>query len=281
MKVDKVSPETNSMNSQPGYYSLIQFCPDRSRLEAANVGVLLFCSSLDYLDLRLSEDCERIQRFFGKNSFDSGRVEAIMRAFAHRLRSARPTLKSVDALDQFRQTQANALLLTPLRPVKIKQADDDLKALFSELVEDQPQKRERPRLLLPELDKVFKDLAQSGRAQLSYRVRLPLLGKVIRFPYAYENGIVNLIKPQRFPSDENRATGTAMRLAIEGDQVAKHGAESDGRDKQVVVVADFGNDRSRPSLSGRILNVLHEYRIKTVTQQELPVFIDQVRREAH
>ena len=25
-----------------GYYSVIQFCPDRSRLEAANVGVLLF-----------------------------------------------------------------------------------------------------------------------------------------------------------------------------------------------------------------------------------------------
>ena len=31
------------MSGRQGYYSLIQFCPDRFRSEAANVGVLVFC----------------------------------------------------------------------------------------------------------------------------------------------------------------------------------------------------------------------------------------------
>ena len=35
-----------------GYYSVIQYCPDRSRLEAANVGVLLFVPAGGYLRAR-------------------------------------------------------------------------------------------------------------------------------------------------------------------------------------------------------------------------------------
>ena len=29
-----------------GYYSAIQYCPDRSRMEAANVGVMLLCPQI-------------------------------------------------------------------------------------------------------------------------------------------------------------------------------------------------------------------------------------------
>lgn len=32
-----------------GYYSIIQYCPDLSRFEAANVGVLLFCPERAFL----------------------------------------------------------------------------------------------------------------------------------------------------------------------------------------------------------------------------------------
>jgi hypothetical protein len=31
------------MEKQLGYYSIIQFCPELSQLEALNVGVVLFC----------------------------------------------------------------------------------------------------------------------------------------------------------------------------------------------------------------------------------------------
>ena len=37
------------MKPSKGYYSLIQYCPDLGRLEAANVGVLLFCPERGFL----------------------------------------------------------------------------------------------------------------------------------------------------------------------------------------------------------------------------------------
>jgi len=42
------------MNPTNGYYSLVQYCPDPSRVEAANVGAILFCPTLPYLDVRMS-----------------------------------------------------------------------------------------------------------------------------------------------------------------------------------------------------------------------------------
>ena len=38
------------------YYCLIQYCPDMSRLEAANVGVVLFCPEKGFLAARMSRD---------------------------------------------------------------------------------------------------------------------------------------------------------------------------------------------------------------------------------
>lgn len=40
------------MNTSKGYYSLVQYCPDRSRMESANLGVVLFCPDLDFLDVK-------------------------------------------------------------------------------------------------------------------------------------------------------------------------------------------------------------------------------------
>ena len=37
------------MNSKRGYYSLIQFCPEPSRAEAVNLGVLLFCPEAGFI----------------------------------------------------------------------------------------------------------------------------------------------------------------------------------------------------------------------------------------
>ena len=52
------------MTAHKGYYSVVQYCRDRSRLEAANTGVLLFCPELGYLQARTSRDNARIRRFF-------------------------------------------------------------------------------------------------------------------------------------------------------------------------------------------------------------------------
>ena len=70
-----------------GYYSLIQYCPDRSRLEGANIGVVLFCPERRFLQARLSNGNDRLRRFFGAGSFDPSALAAAKRAIAARLQT--------------------------------------------------------------------------------------------------------------------------------------------------------------------------------------------------
>lgn len=118
-----------------GYYGLIQYCPDASRAEAANVGVILFCPEPHFIGARISEGNERIRRFFGKDRpFDWGRVDAAKRAIVARLMTSRAELRSVEDLNRFIATRANELQVTPLRSVKVQYPEADLDALFKELV---------------------------------------------------------------------------------------------------------------------------------------------------
>ena len=53
------------MNAHRGYYSLIQYCPDLSRLEAVNVGVVLFCPEPRFIEARTSAGNDKPRRLFG------------------------------------------------------------------------------------------------------------------------------------------------------------------------------------------------------------------------
>ena len=75
------------MNASKGYYSLIQYCPDLSRLEAANVGVLLFCPERQFIQARVSHNNDRIRRFFSPEQTDWPQLNALKDSVARRLRS--------------------------------------------------------------------------------------------------------------------------------------------------------------------------------------------------
>ena len=53
------------MKPEKGYYSVIQYCPDLGRFEAANMGVLLFCPESGFLKSLMSGNNSRIIKFFG------------------------------------------------------------------------------------------------------------------------------------------------------------------------------------------------------------------------
>ncbi len=54
------------MTPQKGYYSLIQFCPDASRLESINIGVILFCPEMGFLDDKTSSNTRRAEKLVGR-----------------------------------------------------------------------------------------------------------------------------------------------------------------------------------------------------------------------
>jgi hypothetical protein len=77
------------MSAIQGYFCLIQYCPDLARQEAVNVGVLVFCPQSGFLEIKLTEDNDRVARLFGKHSFHPASLDAAKRGLVYRLTAHR------------------------------------------------------------------------------------------------------------------------------------------------------------------------------------------------
>ena len=117
------------MERAKGYYCIVQYTPDRSRGEAANVGVLLFSPEHHFLDVELSPSEERVQRFFGAEwPLDLERIRAMKASLQKRLRVEAERFQTLADLEQFVATRANEIILTPPRPVAVADPRADLEA---------------------------------------------------------------------------------------------------------------------------------------------------------
>src|ERR1700743_2405554 len=103
------------MNQHKSYYSLIQFCPDPSRLEGINLGVLVYSPDHRRLAFRLTESNQRIRKFFGQQDWNF--IDRMRESLRSRLQSEK--FETVADLESFIAKRANVIQLTPVRPLKI------------------------------------------------------------------------------------------------------------------------------------------------------------------
>lgn len=269
------------MKPKRGYYSLIQFCPNVSRLEAVNVGVVLFCPEFNFLDARTSGNNRRAEKLVGRGNLEKSALNAAKRSIERRLDVDRESFKDLDDLRRFVDSRGNWLKLTEPRPVKVFEPSEELVKLYDELVGGPSFKRQQleEKQLFPSLETTFTKLHSEGRAELDIRVKVPVLSRSINIPYAYQNGSLNLIKPHRFSSRENSSEGAAMRLAMEGDLLQRHGTDH-GVNARLIVVSAFDIECS-PGLVRRVSSLFGEYDIKNVAGDEIDEFIASVEIEAH
>jgi hypothetical protein len=82
--------------NQPGFYSVVRFCPDSDRGEAVNIGVIVGAPALG-LRLRMAEQNERVERWFGTKAVDGARLTLIKDGFAERLKEVEPTAEALAA----------------------------------------------------------------------------------------------------------------------------------------------------------------------------------------
>ncbi len=102
--------------AQKGYYSLVQFCPDDSRLESVNIGLAVFLPDVPRVFIRWARNSKpRIHKVFG--SQDWVFVEQQKQAIDSRLRNNQD-FSTRDSIDRFAETRASAVRLTNARPVK-------------------------------------------------------------------------------------------------------------------------------------------------------------------
>jgi len=100
------------------YYSLVHYCPDSSRLETVNVGVVLACPREKFVDAQFASTNTRVRRLFGKDGLDLPSLNNAKRALANRIRHSSRELSSESALAGFAASRGNDLTLTPPRPMR-------------------------------------------------------------------------------------------------------------------------------------------------------------------
>jgi hypothetical protein len=262
------------MNPTRGYYSLIQFCPDLSRLEAANIGVVLFCPELDFLDVRMAGDNSRIQRFFGKRSFDWSRINSYKQGIKERLEIEGKDFRGPEDLKSFGERRGNSIQLTPPRPITVREPRKDLEQLFEEVVGQ----RRRPnavksfrRRFVEQLDKAN----LGSKLKRDIQIHIPSLNKEIDVPFGYRDGRFNLIQPVSFhANDPAQVRRTASAHAIDGIALYEHSDREFG-ELELVVVGSFRTNTKE--VREDVRRILAQGRTKLYAASEVEDLIQEIR----
>lgn len=264
------------MTSERAYYSLIQFCPDSSRLEAANIGVLLYCPGRDFIKAEVSKGNRRVKRFFGEGSFDRVQLNSFKKAFCRRFELERDAFRTTEDVERFISTRANQLRMTPLRPMRCSDPDAELRSLFIELVGGHAF-RTRESVSFPELRTAFKSPELFGRIEFEKEVVVPTVGKKVTVPYAYRNGVMNLIRTCGFTGSPDEAVKRAEIVAVDGHLLRKHSC-STTTGMELVVVSRFSP--ALESVQSRIAGLFDDLGVQHFPGNRLSELIEKVRREA-
>lgn len=207
------------MKTTTGYYSIIQYCPDPSRQEAANVGVVLFCPELDYMGVRTAKGNDRIRRFFRPKDIDRDQLNTMKLSIQRRLEIDREEFRELADLEKFAATRANSMRLTDPREIPVEEGADPaavLERLFDRLVGWRA-KRDTPQVK-DALHEAFSAERIASIVRRKVPVTLPVFKRQVIVPYGFQNGRFNLIQPAKFKGLHPTAIlERAGKYALEGD----------------------------------------------------------------
>jgi hypothetical protein len=257
-----------------GYYCLIQYCPDRTRLEAATVGVLLFCPERAFLKALTARNNQRIQRFFGREGHDWSRINSFKAAIEERLEVEQPEIKSLTDLETFIALRANQFQISAPRSMRVTNPDDDLKTLFNDVVGGQHRKQHAKSFQRYVGDRLLKAGLQT-KVRTNIEVTVPVFNRQVAVPYGYQNGRFNLIQPVRFQaSSSDHAMNTACRYAVEGRSLWDT-LHPDLGQLKLVVVGKFLSHHTQTKDDVR--RVLKDGNVELFSTTELDRLIDEIR----
>jgi hypothetical protein len=263
------------MKPSKGYYSLIQYCPDLGRLEAANIGVLLFCPERHYLKAVTSRSNRRIMQFFGREGHDWAQINLFKSGIEDRLQKERSSIRTLEDLQGFISLRANLIQITPPRPMKVVDPDCDLERLAQDF-NLQVAKASAQRTLKG----VVRDrLIQAGlekKLKTDFRLSVPVFNREVEIPIGYQNGSFNLLTPVQFAAkDLDHSIAKACKFAVEGRSLNQTIDPILGQ-LAFCVIGQF-----RPGVAETrevVSNVLNDHQVKLYRMDQLPMLIDEIRR---
>lgn len=258
------------MTPHKGWFSIVQYCPDPNRLESANMGVLLFCPGLDFLDVRMSSNNSRITKFFGPLKSDRQNLDSFKKGLVERVRQERSNITKFEQLQDFVDRRANMIRISTPRSIRVTDPKQQLDELFRELVGGSVRREEK---VTNRLAKILEKPQLESKLYKSVPITVPVDGRELNVPYAFQNGRFNLIQPVRFQSEN--PLQTAYRYAVEGDSIYQNEHDQYGKLKLLVV----GTFRSKADENKQIVDrVLKEHHVKLYTMEESDKLVEEILR---
>lgn len=265
-----------------GLYSVVQYCPDVFRAEAVNVGLVLLRPEPFELRVRMIRQYDRVRKWFGVDKGDLKNLKVSVHGMQTRIEKSADELRTEEELAAFAASRANDLRLTEPRLAVLEDFDADFERLYAKLVEEHSTATlaaESPaEVLPPRLGEVFYRLSASRKIWSPGTITVPVYKRKIEIPYAYRNGVVNLVKPHVFPANR-RAETQAATLAINGDLIRKHPV--DGERQQLIVVSTQETAEQAREIHEHVEPLFREYGVRLVRPDEADAFAAEVEKSAH
>ena len=265
----------NAVSSIQGYYSIIQYCPDLGKFEAANVGVLLFCPEKLFLKAMTASNNRRIIRVFGSKGHDWARINTFKRGLEERLEKESQTIASLDDLQQFIAMRANVLQITRPNPTKVQNPESDLRKLFEEII-GEPARAARGTSLLSYVADRLAGPGLERKVVHGVKVTVPVWQREVEIPFVFQK---RPIQPDNARSiwaqDPDQSVNTACKYAVEGRSLYES-TDAEWGEMQLLVLGQFRTNDA--DTVGRVNRVLHEHRVRLFKLDDLPTLVDEIRR---
>lgn len=265
-----------------GFYSVVQYCPDRFRAEAVNIGLVLLCVDPHAVRVKMTGNQARVRKLFAIGKSESKNLKVSAHGLTSRIETSADELRTPEDLAAFAASRANDLRLTEPRLAKLVNFDEDFERLFAQLVEAHSTAElaaaSPAEVLPPKLGEVFYRLQQANRIWQPGTITVPVYKRRLEIPYAYKNGVVNLVKPHVFPANK-RAESQAERLAINGDLLQRH--PMGGEQQKLIVVSTQETDEQAREINEHVEPLFNEYNVRLIRPDDVDAFAIEVEQSAH
>ena len=270
-----------------GFYSVVQYCPDRFRAEAVNVGLVLLCVDPHTVHVKMTDNLDRVRKLFAINKAELTNLKFSAHGLSSRIEKSTDELRTSEDLASFAASRANDLRLTEPRLAKLDDFEGDFERLFEQLVEVHSTSEmagvlydriTRSNQLPPRLDEVFHRLQQTQKIWQPGTITIPVFRQTMQIPYAYRNGVANLVKPHHFPATKSAETQAAT-LAINGDLIQKH--PIDGQQRKLIVVSARESAKQAREIDEHVAPLFQEYGVRLIRPADADAFACEVEQVAH
>lgn len=264
-----------------GYYSIVRFVPDAFRGEGVNLGVLLLCPEEGYLEWSFTPNHQRARRFF-KYEADAHRLKILSKGLASRLEAERSHLLDPEALRLFAGRQQDALQLTELRTCAVVDPSAELQRLYQRLVEPETVETVTATAMnalqvRAYVSRQFEAAGVLDRLNKNVEFQARYRTTPYHFDFGYQNGEFNIIHSASFAfKNPDGGCDRASVLLSEIRDVRDH---CNGERPVFSVVGSF--DPEQEQVRRAVTTQFREREVRLVVTDDLPLFVDEVRREIH